>query len=64
MHCQSSIYHNIKENEVSFTETNLLKTHPCACCNQILVSAMDMEIEQVVAEAGISLPGNKFLNAD
>jgi hypothetical protein len=64
MHCETSIYHNIKENEIPFTESNLVTTHGCACCKQPLVSAMDMEIEQVVAEAGIRLSDNKFLNAD
>ncbi|HEY4197774.1 MAG TPA: hypothetical protein VGM63_19675 [Mucilaginibacter sp.] len=62
--CGISIYNHINENEILFTESNLVAAHRCPCCKQQLVSAMDMEIEQVVAEAGIRLSGNKFLNAD
>jgi hypothetical protein len=63
LHCDISIYNKIMGLEVPFTEQNLLDTHSCICCEQPMVSAMEIEIEQVVAGAGIRLSDDNFLNA-
>jgi hypothetical protein len=36
--------------EVPFTAENLIATHTCACCNQSLASAIDLEIKNTMAE--------------
>jgi hypothetical protein len=48
--CKVSIYNSIEEIQIPFTLDNLVETHLCACCNQPLVSSMDIEIKQMVAE--------------
>ncbi|MDB5142913.1 MAG: hypothetical protein JWQ66_1626 [Mucilaginibacter sp.] len=64
LRCNSSIYHNIKETELPFTEENLLTIHSCSVCSQQLVSGMEMEIEQMTAGAGIKLPNKTFNSAN
>ena len=55
LHCDISIYNKIMGIEVPFTEKNLLETHTCVCCEHPMISAMEIEIEQVVTGAGIKL---------
>jgi tartrate dehydratase alpha subunit/fumarate hydratase class I-like protein len=52
MQCQVSIYHRMVELRVPFTSENLTATHICPCCNQPLVSLMDIEIRCVMAGSG------------
>jgi hypothetical protein len=49
--CQLSIYHRMVERRVPFTAENLVKTHICSCCKDEMISAMDIEIKKVMAEA-------------
>ena len=53
MNCKQSIYLNSVETSAVFNAENLVATHFCACCGQPLSSAMDIEIKQMTAEAGI-----------
>lgn len=54
-HCEISIYLESAQTRVIFNKENLIAMHTCTCCNQPLFSAMDIEIEQMIAEAGIIL---------
>ena len=49
MQCKLSIYHNGLVINLPFTAGNLVSDHVCSCCNESLVSAMDMEIKHVLA---------------
>lgn len=49
--CKVSIYNQLEELQLPFTIDNLISTHRCPCCNNAMVSAMDIEIKQMVAEA-------------
>jgi hypothetical protein len=53
MNCRQSIYWNSVETRAIFDAENLAATHTCTCCGQSLFSAMDIEIKQITAEAGI-----------
>jgi hypothetical protein len=48
--CKVSIYHHTSELQLPFTAENLGATHICKCCDQPLVSAMDIEIKKVMSE--------------
>jgi len=48
--CQVSIYHRNEEVKIPLNIENLLASHTCACCNQPLTSAIDLEMKRVVAE--------------
>jgi hypothetical protein len=48
--CQLSIYHHSLIVKAPFTAGNLLTSHICSSCKQSLVSAMDIEIRQMMAE--------------
>ncbi len=51
--CKASIYHHPKDIEVPFDLENLSATHLCPCCDNPLVSKMDMEIKKMVAEIAL-----------
>jgi hypothetical protein len=55
MRCQISIYKINKEIEMALTIENLTKTHICVNCCQQLVSAMDIDLEQITSQAGIKI---------
>ena len=48
--CKTSIYNHPEEIEVLFDAENLAATHLCPCCDNPLVSKMDMEIKKVMSE--------------
>jgi hypothetical protein len=51
--CNISIYKNTKEVSSPLTEASLSTTHFCSCCKKSLVSAIDMEIGQMIAAVGV-----------
>jgi len=48
--CQFSIYQLMVELRVPLTPKNLGSVHTCTCCQQPLVSSIDMEIKQMVTQ--------------
>jgi hypothetical protein len=54
MNCRQSIYWNSVETKTRFTADNLTATHLCVYCGQPLFSAMDIEIKQMTALAGVT----------
>ncbi len=64
MHCDRSIYRNINRLEIPFNEENLMRTHVCVFCNSPMTSAMEMEIEHLIVEVGVRLPGNPFYDTN
>ena len=61
--CKISIYNELEELQLPFTIDNLVATHYCPCCNKPLVSAMDVEIKQMVAEANYpKVPKHSYHN--
>ena len=61
--CKISIYNQLEELQLPFTIDNLVATHNCPCCNKAMVSAMDVEIKQIVAEANLpKVPKFSFHN--
>lgn len=62
MNCKQSIYLNSVVTKAVFNLENLAATHLCTCCGQLLSSAMDIEIRQVTAEAGI-VSGKPYHNS-
>ena len=48
--CKGSIYQRAMDIEVPFDVDNLTATHICPCCDQPLVSTMDMEIKKIMAQ--------------
>jgi len=47
--CIASVSNNTMHIRIPLTAENLTTAHHCFCCNQRLVSAIDMEIEQLAA---------------
>ena len=59
MQCQRSIYHNLMALQIPLSEGNLLSNHSCACCSQPLVSAIDLEINYMLANLNLMRPDFK-----
>jgi len=57
VHCKDSIFHNSHKYFVPFQAESILSFFSCPTCQQTLVSAMDIELEQIMATAKVSLPG-------
>jgi hypothetical protein len=53
--CSISIYNKSGYIEIPFTAENIVATHFCSCCQKQLVSAMDVEIEQLTACTDVKL---------
>jgi hypothetical protein len=49
--CQVSIYKNMLPVRIPLTAKNLVASHSCTCCHQTLVSAVDLEISDMLASA-------------
>jgi hypothetical protein len=62
MQCQNSIYHDMTAIQIPLSEENLLSKHCCAHCDQPLVSAIDLEINQVLAHLNVTKPELKNYN--
>lgn len=54
--CGKSVYNDIGEVTVGLTEKNILATHICLGCLGPLVSAVDLQMEEMLANAAIKLP--------
>jgi len=55
MTCLSSVFGSIREIRLELTPENLTDTHLCPHCNAHLVTAVDIEIRQILTEARIQL---------
>lgn len=55
MACRGSVFGTIHEIRLELTHENFTDTHLCPQCSAQLVSAIDIEIRQVLAEARISV---------
>ena len=55
MVCPGSVFGSIQDIRLELTPENLTDTHLCVCCGAHLVTAIDIEIKQLLAEAGIQL---------
>lgn len=53
--CKNSVFNEIEETRIGFTEKNILEKHTCKACRRPLVSMMDIEIERTLFRAGIKL---------
>lgn len=51
--CFASIYNHSDPVEMPFTEENLVSEHYCLYCKQQMISAVDAEIEQLVATSDV-----------
>jgi len=60
INCTASIYYNNAEIQVIFNPENLASIHICAICRRQLYSAMDIEIEQITAIAGVKTPDRPY----
>ena len=56
--CNISIYKNTKEVSLQLTIENLSAGHTCSCCRKRMVSAIDLEIEQMISSVGVK-PADK-----
>jgi hypothetical protein len=54
--CTKSVFNEIRETKMPFTEKNILAKHACRGCRSQLVSMIDIEIERTLYEAAIGLP--------
>lgn len=59
--CKISIYKNIREIEIPLTEENLMDVHLCPCCLHPMASSIDIEIQHISVQTGISLPRQAIL---
>ncbi|HTE00727.1 MAG TPA: hypothetical protein VK668_15655 [Mucilaginibacter sp.] len=66
LQCKRSIYNQTVAIHVPFTAENLVATHTCTCCNERLVSAIDLEIEHTMKELDLKklLKPNYLLKPD
>jgi hypothetical protein len=55
MACSGSVLGTIEEIRLALTPENLTDTHWCPQCGVQLVTAIDIEIRQILAEARIQL---------
>jgi hypothetical protein len=62
--CNVSIYKNIREVSLPLTGANLSTTHFCSCCHKPLVSAIDMEIEQIISSVGVKPAARPVYNTN
>ena len=62
IHCNKSIHLHGVQTQVIFDIDNLTATHICTSCHQGLFSPMDIEIEQMITEAGATIPHKTYYN--
>ena len=62
--CDKSIHLHGVQTRVIFDIENLTATHICLGCRQPLFSPMDIEIEQMVTEAGVRIQDKPYYNTD
>src|ERR1700754_554793 len=60
--CPVSIYRGITELEIPFSAENINRTYICTCCNQILVSSMDLKFRKDYKHQGRTLEGVQLVN--
>ncbi|HTD42469.1 MAG TPA: hypothetical protein VK671_17700 [Mucilaginibacter sp.] len=56
MGCADSIFGRIKDTQFPITIDNLISTHHCTACSHVLVSSMEIELEQMLSSAGVKSP--------
>jgi len=62
IHCDRSIHLHGVQTRAIFDIDNLTATHICTGCHQPLFSPMDIEIEQMITEAGARIPHKTYYN--
>lgn len=53
--CSVSIYNHSGDFEMPLTAENLVEVHFCSCCQKQLISAIDIEIEELVTFTDVKL---------
>jgi len=53
--CDVSIYKNSDYTEVNFNQENIVATHYCPCCGKQMLSAIDVEIEELTTSTDARL---------
>ena len=53
--CTKSVFNEIRETTMAFTEKNILAKHICRGCRRQLVSMIDIELERTLYKAAIRL---------
>ena len=64
IHCDKSIHLHGIQTQVIFDIENLTATHICTSCRQALFSPMDIEIEQIITQAGAMMPHKPYYNTE
>jgi|GEM_PF-897766 len=62
--CPISIYENIREFRIPLTVSNLVTPYACPACKHTLVSAIDIELEQLTAELGVRMPDKTLFDTN
>jgi hypothetical protein len=57
VHCESSVFDKSDKIISHFHVGSLLSARLCPNCHSLLMSAMDIELEQIAAEARVQLTG-------
>lgn len=57
VHCGRSVFNGTSKMISHFHAGSLLSARLCPACQSVLVSAMDIELEQITAEAKVYMPG-------
>jgi hypothetical protein len=60
--CTESVTIQSPDFILPFTEFNLLMAHKCKACGRPLISAMEIELGQILAELLIRLPNKSDCN--
>ena len=55
VHCKNSIFNSNCMHFIPFHADSLLSSYGCPTCEKALLSGMDIELEQVAAEAKVKL---------
>ena len=55
VHCKSSIFYSNCNYFIPFNADSLVSSFRCPTCEKALLSGMDIELEQITAEARIKL---------
>jgi hypothetical protein len=58
--CEGSVYHRNLVVEALFHAENLNAEHFCPCCDQIMLSKMDIEIKKMINECNLKAMTEMF----
>jgi len=55
VYCENSIFHSTRKYFIPFQTDSLLSSYKCPTCEKALLSGMDIELEQIAAQAKLKL---------